>query len=380
MRSNVLQVDDVALAELELGKRRGRVGRVARPRHLVDRPEAVAERAADRAVGRIFRRGAEDQRNMGGRTQIGLLHGIGLQRSQIADIAFQGSANRAQCRQHFRIGALDIFELDDRAFAIRHAHGQFEPLSRPKLQDIQRKPLRHGIAIDGDHRAFRAIHAEREDARDVGDRHSQTDEAAGRGIILRLLLPIRGAHGAIGAGLRRIARAELGDELSVSPQPPVAQVQHHFRIKCRVLGIFDDDDAGHPVAHLLQRVAMRVIPEGAGIRRREGVVEMIARIDIGLGQEGHAVHIVRKPDAMPVNGSRIVYAVDQPRGEGFALFHPHDRWHACLAIGKHAPCDAAVDEIGFDLGRLQHARLGRGGLSGKLSGDAKPDTIGAGNG
>ena len=61
MRRQVLHVDDVAFSQLQLGQWRSWIGRIARPRHLVDGPEAVAKRTADAVCRHILCRRTEGQ-------------------------------------------------------------------------------------------------------------------------------------------------------------------------------------------------------------------------------------------------------------------------------------------------------------------------------
>src|SRR5207248_8619880 len=52
-----------------------------------------------------------------------------------------------------------------------------------------------------------------------------------------------------------------------------------------------------------QRVGVRVIPEGAGIGRREFVGEAGAGTDRLLRQAGHTIHRIRQADAVPMDRS-----------------------------------------------------------------------------
>ena len=72
------------------------------------------------------------------------------------------------------------------------------------------------------------------------------------------------------------------------------------------LKLLDDQHAGHTAAGLLQAVGMRMVPEGAGIGRRELVGKAPTRLDGRLRQAWHAVHGIRQPYAVPVNGGGLV--------------------------------------------------------------------------
>ena len=64
---------------------------------------------------------------------------------------------------------------------------------------------------------------------------------------------------------------------------------------------------------------MRVVPERAGVRRRELVGEALARPDRRLGEAGNAIHGDGKPDAVPVNGGVFCKPVLYGDTDGLAL-------------------------------------------------------------
>jgi hypothetical protein len=65
--------------------------------------------------------------------------------------------------------------------------------------------------------------------------------------------------------------------------------------------VIDDQYAGQAAAQLLDRVAMRVEEECAGIRRREAVGKALAGQNRHLRDIGNAVHRVLDAHAVPVN-------------------------------------------------------------------------------
>src|SRR3546814_12726638 len=56
-----------------------------------------------------------------------------------------------------------------------------------------------------------------------------------------------------------------------------------------------------PISELFLKVRMAVIPEGAGMSDRELVDEGFTRANAGEAHAGHAVHLERHQDAMPVD-------------------------------------------------------------------------------
>src|SRR5882724_6981923 len=77
---------------------------------------------------------------------------------------------------------------------------------------------------------------------------------------------------------------------------------------------------------------MRVIPEGAGIRRPELVDEFGARLDRRLRQIGHAVHGVRQADAMPVDAGVLGKPVDQADAQRVAQLDAQRRRRKRIGI------------------------------------------------
>ena len=83
------------------------------------------------------------------------------------------------------------------------------------------------------------------------------------------------------------------------------------RAEKRGRGRTDEDVAVE--AEVLQHVfaVVRVVPEDAGIREREAVVEGRARFNQRLREVRDAVEAILEPQAVPVDGRRPVRAVDE---------------------------------------------------------------------
>ena len=113
--------------------------------------------------------------------------------------------------------------------------------------------------------------------------------------------------------------AEAGRDLALFVDAPVRQHPEHVAVDGDGLRLLDDQRAGEPAAELLQAVGMRVVPEGAGIGRRELVDERLAWPDRRLRQARNAVHGVRQPDAVPMHRRVLVEPVLDDDADGLAL-------------------------------------------------------------
>ena len=79
----------------------------------------------------------------------------------------------------------------------------------------------------------------------------------------------------------------------------------------------DDDGTVHAGQFL--ESGMRVVPVGAALLNPETVGEGRPGCDTGEADTGHTVHLVRKDDAMPVDGGRLAQPIRHPDGHLFAL-------------------------------------------------------------
>ncbi len=115
---------------------------------------------------------------------------------------------------------------------------------------------------------------------------------------------------------------EFADERRLVGQPPV--VDHHGQVvvHLRRLDLVDDEQPVEPARHLFGGAIVRVIPEGAGVGRREVVKEGAARIDRVLGQAGHPVHRVGDAQSVPMYSRRLRQFVHQLPGQPLAVAQP----------------------------------------------------------
>ena len=149
---------------------------------------------------------------------------------------------------------------------------------------------------------------------------------------------------------------KLGWMVAVVHQPPVVDHQHQVAVDLRRLALVDDQHAVEPARQLLRGAEMGVVPERAGIGRREVVVEALARLDRLLRQIRHAVHGIGQPQPVPMHHRRLVEIVDQPDFQFFALLDPQRRARAHAVIApdrgrRRVACRAAAPRPDAHAGR-----------------------------
>ena len=75
---------------------------------------------------------------------------------------------------------------------------------------------------------------------------------------------------------------------------------------------------------LLLEAGVRVIPVGAGLANGEAVGESGARLDRGVGDEGHAIHVIRQQQSVPVDGGGDIHVVGHVYDCGIAFGETQD--------------------------------------------------------
>ncbi|MCY1358258.1 hypothetical protein D9M69_447870 [compost metagenome] len=85
------------------------------------------------------------------------------------------------------------------------------------------------------------------------------------------------------------------------------------------LALLDHQRADQAATELVGAGDMRVVPEAAGILGLEAVVEILAGQHRQLRDVGHAIHLQRQADAVPVDGGRLVELVDEAHPQPVAL-------------------------------------------------------------
>src|SRR5258707_1120726 len=131
------------------------------------------------------------------------------------------------------------------------------------------------------------------------------------------------------------AIAEAGGDPSVIVEPPILNDPQEVAIDRDQLTFLDDQSAGQTASKLLQRVGVRVIPEGARIGRRELIHEALAGSDRLLRHAGHPIHRVRQADAVPMDGCVLAELVLDGQPDRFALANPKFRAGHGAVVGPH---------------------------------------------
>ena len=138
--------------------------------------------------------------------------------------------------------------------------------------------------------------------------------------------------------------AAISDQPAL-PHELVVQHQHLVamgRAEKRGRGRTDEDVAVE--AEVLQHVfaVVRVVPEDAGIREREAIVERRARFNQRLREVRDAVKPILEPQAVPVDGRRPVRAVDEAHVDARPLGHVDERARV-LPVEAERRLGAAID-------------------------------------
>ena len=179
---------------------------------------------------------------------------------------------------------------------------------------------RAGLAIDRHHPRHMFGDAQAEDTGIGGVDDAQPQPLVGLDRKLQAVLAVERDVLAKASGHRRVVEiAEAALDGARVRQPPVVEYQHDIAVDVDGGALLDDQCAEQPARHLLGRQKVRMVPEGAGIGRREAVIETCARSDFHLGQMRHAVHGVGDAQAMPMNDGRLRQFVDQTDFEFLTL-------------------------------------------------------------
>jgi len=113
------------------------------------------------------------------------------------------------------------------------------------------------------------------------------------------------------------------------------------------------------LANLLLQPGMAVVPVGAGLAHRKIDFEGLAGIDAGKGDAGHAVHLERQQNAVPVDRGRLVEMVVHPQ-VGVLSFPEFDDRAGRGVIERDSGCPAAgdIDRLAADMDVHHHIACG----------------------
>ena len=143
---------------------------------------------------------------------------------------------------------------------------------------------------------------------------------------------------------------------------PVGEHHHVLAVVVERLRFAGVDDQRTIHAELLLKARMAVIPVGAALLDREAVVVGRARLDAGEAEPGHAVHVGRQDDAVPVNRGVLVECVGhaQPHRVAFAPAQQRPRHRSVDGQGRAVPAgdvDLGLADAQAEVGARQHRRV-----------------------
>ncbi len=159
---------------------------------------------------------------------------------------------------------------------------------------------------------------------------------------------------------------QLGQHARRALVGPVGEKHHIVSLvgeRLRLLGI---DDQRAVDAELLLEARVAVIPVGPALLDLEAVLVHAVRRDAGEAEAGHAVHVGRQQDAVPVDRGLLRQAVAHAQGHGVTLA-PAQQRAGNAAIDGHggAPAAGEVDAHGVDgqveLAAAEYRRLAGAG-------------------
>jgi len=171
------------------------------------------------------------------------------------------------------------------------------------------------------------------------------------------------------------AVAEARSDPAVRGQTPVRHHPDEIAINDDGRGFLDDERAGQAAAELLEAVGMRVVPERAGVRRREFVNEAVAGADRRLGKAGHAVHGVGHADAVPMDRCVLTQRIVHHDAHGPALRQTEGRPGLDPVVGPDVDfwaIGAHQGGAGRSCGEPIVWRIGRAGRHTKLDSQGEP--------
>ncbi|MNY05682.1 hypothetical protein D3C86_1384120 [compost metagenome] len=147
---------------------------------------------------------------------------------------------------------------------------------------------------------------------------------------------VDGAQAPHRTAARRLARHAEVAEGALLVDMPALQAQRALVAEAARLALLDDQRADQPAAELFAAGGVRVVPEAAGIRHAEAVVEVLAGQHRQLRHVGHAVHLQRQADAVPVDGARLGQLVDEAHPQPVALAGAQLEARRLAAVGPGA--------------------------------------------
>ena len=237
----------------------------------------------------------------------------------------------------------------------RHIDNEIGPHRRPKQQPAAFQRMRiAGLAVIGDDNRIVSLEAKRDDAGECCIRDAEPYPFP------RLYRNLVGNPAIHRDGIADASRhprfhaiAETSCDLSIIVEAPIRDEPGQIAVGNRDrVAFLDDQRARQPAPELLQTIGVRVIPEGAGIGRREFVNEAFAGADRFLRQAGHSVHRIRQADAVPMDCRVLAELVGDDDPRRLALPNTDFRTGHGGVIGPHSGIRMAA------AGQVDRRRLG----------------------
>ncbi len=155
-------------------------------------------------------------------------------------------------------------------------------------------------------------------------------------------------------------RLQLGQHAHAVLVGPVGQQHGMVAVRPDRVVVAVDDQAAVDAGHLLE-ARVRVVPVAAALHDLEAVGEALARGDAGKADAGHAVHLERQDDAVPVDRGRLAQPVGDANGHRIALApaQRRPRQHAVDRVGDGrlaSEVDHRLLDDQVELGARQHRR------------------------
>ena len=195
-----------------------------------------------------------------------------------------------------------------------------------RLVFAERARRRQRLAVERDQPGRQALEAQAEDPGVGGIDQAQPQALAGPHGLTVGQPPVDRDRVADAAGVGHVAEIEkVLDDPRLPVQAPVVEQPDELAIHRRRVRFVHDQHPVQAAVDLLRRRQVRVVPVGAGIGRREPVVEALAGRHRPLGQPRHAVHRIGQADAVPMDRGGLGQGVVERGGQHAALRQPEQR-------------------------------------------------------
>ena len=281
----------------------------------------------------------------GGR-QVGFRQRVGGQPRRLIR-ALSGRLSFVRCEVGQLIGAIRIEIVDD-AVALsrlsRHIDDEVGAHCRPEHHPTAFRRMRIArLAVIGDHHRIVGLETKRNDPGEccIDDSDPDPLPALHRYTVGNPAIQSNGIADPAGhPGFHAVAKTRSDPAFLV--ETPILDEPQEIAVDSDPLTFFDDQCAGKSTPKLLQRIGVWVVPEGAGVGRRELVDEALAGPDRFLRETGDPIHGIRQTDAVPMDGGVLAQLVAHRNPHRLALADPQFRAGHRAVIGPYGGIRVAV--------------------------------------